>query len=452
MKEIRNLLVVLLAAVFFIGLFIFCDRYAEDVRADYASQINPPVVGKKGPNGESNLDNQITSVDDLSVEKLIEDIVKEDYSSKVTISAAGDILCQRSQLERAYNEETESFDFTDSFTHVRDIFESSDYAVATLKTTMAGIYQGDSDEFYGYSTANAMYNSPEVLAENMKKGGLSLVNIATNHSLDSGAAGLNATIDYLDAAGMAHVGASKTSKDATDYSVNLNGIQIGFIGYTNTTNGLELPSDTETVLNTLKSYDETAVQKLCSRVTAMKGENELVVVMLNFGSVESDAVEPEQKALAEQLCQAGADLILGTGSRVMKPVEKISVTDETSGRTRNCLVLYGMGALLSSETFDESQKDTDISAIFDFKIMRNEFGETYISGFTVTPVYSNWYDGKIQPLPVCEAKDTSKYAAELEDSDMKRIDSAYENTMKHLLEGSGLTSEYKNYVYQVDIQ
>ena len=39
MKEVKKLLVVLVAAVFFIGLFVLCDKYSENVKADYASQI-----------------------------------------------------------------------------------------------------------------------------------------------------------------------------------------------------------------------------------------------------------------------------------------------------------------------------------------------------------------------------------------------------------------------------
>ena len=180
MKEVRKLLVVLLAAVFFIGLFVFCDRFAEDVRDEYASQINPSIVGKKTGNTSGG---QTTSAD----------MITRDYSASVTLSAAGDILCQRSQLERAYDEESGEFDFTESFDHVRDLFQSSDYTVATLKTTMAGKYKGNSDEFYGYSTANALYNSPEILADNIKDAGISLVNMATNHSLDSDQDGLKAT-------------------------------------------------------------------------------------------------------------------------------------------------------------------------------------------------------------------------------------------------------------------
>mgnify|MGYP000438292894 CR=1 FL=1 len=73
-----------------------------------------------------------------------------------------------------------------------------------------------------------------------------------------------------------------------------------------------------------------------------------------------------------------------------------SSEDETGQSTRSCLVLYGMGALLSGETYASSEKDTDISAVFDFNIARNDFGETAIQSFTVTPVYLNWYNDAIQ--------------------------------------------------------
>ena len=115
-------------------------------------------------------------------------------------------------------------------------------------------------------------------------------------------------------------------------------------------------------------------------------------------------------------------------------------------------MLYGMGALLSGETYVSSEKDTDISAVFDFNIARNDFGETVIQSFTVTPVYLNWYNDAIQPIPVCEAKDTDKYAEMLDDNAMDRINSAYEGTITHLLDGSGLTSTYENYVYHVSLQ
>ena len=449
MKEIKNLLVVLVAAVFFIGLFILCDRYSENVKTDYASQINPSIVNQGSSSGSKA---QTADAGQLSVEGMVQKMVTKDYSASVTLAAAGDILCQQSVLEKAYNSDSGSFDFSDDFQYVKDLFQTSDYAVATLKTTLAGQYNGSYDEYYGYTTAGSSYNSPEVLADNLKSAGISLVNIATNHALDSDADGLISTIGYLDQAGLAHVGAAASGDGDTEYTQNIGGVNVGFIGYTNSTNGLTLDDSAACVLNTLNDYDEQSVETLCNRVSTLKGETDLVVVMLNFGSVESDSIESDQQALAQKLCEAGADLILGTGSRVMKPVEKITVSDETGNTSRNCLVLYGMGALLSGETYTSSGKDTDISAVFDFNIARNEFGETAIQSFTVTPVYLNWYNNAIQPIPVCEAKDTDKYTAMLDDNAMDRINSAYEGTITHLLDGSGLTSTYENYAYHVSLQ
>ena len=57
----------------------------------------------------------------------------------MTLAAAGDILCQQSVLEKAYNSEFgEIRFFSDDFQYVKDLFLTSDYAVATLKTTLAG--------------------------------------------------------------------------------------------------------------------------------------------------------------------------------------------------------------------------------------------------------------------------------------------------------------------------
>ena len=134
----------------------------------------------------------------------------------------------------------------------------------------------------------------------MKSAGISLVNIATNHALDSDAAGLVSTIGYLDQAGLVHVGAAATADGSTDYTQNIGGVNIGFIGYTNSTTDLELASDASCALNTLNNYDEPSVEILCTRISAMKAETDLDVVKLNFGSVESESIEDDKKELSDK--------------------------------------------------------------------------------------------------------------------------------------------------------
>ena len=113
MKEVKKLLVVLVAAVFFIGLFVLCDKYSENVKADYASQINPSIVNQ-GSSGTGSK-GQTVDAGQLSVEKMVQNMVTKDYSASVTLAAAGDILCQQSVLEKAYNSDSEKFDFSDDF-------------------------------------------------------------------------------------------------------------------------------------------------------------------------------------------------------------------------------------------------------------------------------------------------------------------------------------------------
>ncbi len=140
MKEIKKLLVVFVAAVFFIGLFVLCDKYSENVKADYASQINPSIVNQ-GSSGTGNNERQQEMPASLSVEQWFRIWRHKDYSASIDLAAAGDILCQQSVLEKAYDSENESFDFSNDFQYVKDLFQKSDYAVATLKTTLAGTVQ-----------------------------------------------------------------------------------------------------------------------------------------------------------------------------------------------------------------------------------------------------------------------------------------------------------------------
>ena len=441
MKEIHKLLFVLGIAVFFIGLFVLCDGYAQDITEEYASQITPSLIGQSSGSGDNNAD--------VDVENMVEGMIRSDYSADVTISAMGDILVQSTQLDRAYDSDSGEFDFTESFVYLREILRSSDYAVATLKTTMAGSGNGTASEKHGYTCADSTYNSPEVLADNMKTAGLDLVNTANNHSLDSGFDGLVSTLEYLDDAGLAHVGTKAKESDDASAAVDIGGLDVAFIGYTNLTNDHTLDEDEAYALNTLDDYDTAKIRTLCQEVADAAEAHELVVVMLNFGSVDSDSVEKQQEALAQKLAQSGADVILGTGSTVLKPIRIISSAAANSGQ---CLVFYGMGAILSSMGYDYTYKDVDIAAVFNMNYTRNEMGEVSLKELTIIPMYLNWWDNKIQPMPVGEAMDTDYYEDELDDGDLERIEDSYANTVTNLLSGSGLSADYsaQDYAWHVN--
>ena len=252
-----------------------------------------------------------------------------------------------------------------------------------MKTTLAGQYNGHSDEYYGYSTEDGRYNSPEVLADNLKSVGISLVNIATNHALDSDAEGLVLPLVILIRRVWAHVGAAATADGSTDYTQNIDGVNIGFIGYTNSTNDLELASDAACVLNTLNNYDEQSVEILYMDFCNESGDRS-GCCYAEFRPVWNLTVLKMIRKHWLKLCQAGADLIFGDRFQSDEARPKISVTDEAGGSTRNCLSFTEWVHCCQAKPMHPVRK-IQISVLWLISVLYAIiFGETSIQSFTVT--------------------------------------------------------------------
>ena len=85
---------------------------------------------------------------------------------------------------------------------------------------------------------------------------------------------------------------------------------------------------------------------------------QIVIVSLCWGKVGAGAPSNSQKELAQGIAEAGADIILGTHSGVVQPIELLTST-RADGSTRQTLCAYSLGNLLES---DRSQRD-EISAV-----------------------------------------------------------------------------------------
>ena len=129
---------------------------------------------------------------------------------------------------------TGSYNFKPMLEFVRPYFERADLTLVNLETRLAGEARG----YSGYP----LFNSPAELAAAMKSTGIDLVLTANNHSLDMGPRGLLATLDNLDEAGLDHIGNYRSQEDRDKpYIKDISGIRIGFLNYTQSTNGLPTP-------------------------------------------------------------------------------------------------------------------------------------------------------------------------------------------------------------------
>lgn len=166
--------------------------------------------------------------------------------------------------------------------------------------------------------------------------GVEVVGLANNHALDQGHAGLRETIDALNRADLAHAGVGEDG--AAAYAARViehDGRRVAFLSATDSMN----QRSTGPAPLSIARIDPEAL--LLAAVASARSEAELVIVALHWSTDFVSVVSASQRALAERLIDAGADVILGTGPHVLQPIER-----RTSSRG-DALIAYSLGNLAS---------------------------------------------------------------------------------------------------------
>ena len=155
---------------------------------------------------------------------------------------------------------------------------------------------------------------PEFLKQ-LKQADISVVSCANNHAADFGEEGILETIRQLDSAGIQHIGIGRNFAEARrPVILNVNGIQIGFLGYGGVKDYIASRSKPGTT-----SRNESII---CNDIKKLKPRVDVVVVNLHWG--EELATEPDQSQieLAHRIIDSGADLIIGHHPHVLQGIEK----------------------------------------------------------------------------------------------------------------------------------
>lgn len=141
------------------------------------------------------------------------------------ISFTGDIMAEKTWL----NKRAELTDFTKTFEPVYNLFDDSDLVIGNLETVLAGRNHGYTDHIYSF-------NSPDSFVDELDKMGIDIVTLANNHILDRGCHGLERTIKTLEDKGIESTGAFLKNERHPALIVNVKGLKLGIISYTQSTN------------------------------------------------------------------------------------------------------------------------------------------------------------------------------------------------------------------------
>ena len=194
--------------------------------------------------------------------------------------------------ERAFTNviDREGFDYP--FALVRDAFLQDDLTVVNLEGVLA-----DSDEdIMGGRKYN--FRGPTAYAQILSRAGVELATLGNNHIKDFGKAGLESTIQALEAAGVGYA----FTEDA--FIFEKDGIRIGVLSF---------------ISNVFDRY-----QKQLPSIIAALREDEgcaAVVLCLHAGVEYSLHSGREQKRYARRAIDAGVDLVIGHHPHVLQGLD-----------------------------------------------------------------------------------------------------------------------------------
>ncbi len=378
---------------------------------------------------------------------------------EVTLSAVGDIMVHNTQLYRAFDFGSRTFDFSDMLRYMEPYLKAGDLTVGNLETTLHGperhahtIVERD---FYGYS-GFPYFNTPDEVLTPIANSGIDLLATANNHCLDTGYDGMLRTIRTLDEAGIRHTGTFSSIAERKPYeSMEAGGISFAVINYTYGTNGLSLDDAKMELVNTLEVYQTEKVERLYNDIDAASASGaDYVVCMMHYGN-EYWSLEDErfQKPLTIELIKRGVDIVLGGHPHVLQPVDLVTEVDGTVFDEPK-IVIYSLGNFISSQRrTEENDSDTDIGVMFNIYFETIDGGNPRIKGIGFLPTYTIWQRDNITPLPVTDDDSLLVESGVSFDElwfshwDISRLDHARKHTVPHLmqyLDGKGIVGEVYN--------
>ncbi|MDY2847460.1 MAG: CapA family protein [Oscillospiraceae bacterium] len=335
-------------------------------------------------------------------------------TARVHVVAAGDNLIHSSIYKQAARRsDSGGYDFTYLYDNVDEFIANADIAVLNQETLICNDTIEPSD--YPY------FNSPTALGDHMINIGFDVFTMANNHVLDWKEEGLSACLDYWDSHPEVTVlGAYRNEEDKENIrTMTSNGIDFSFLAYTESLNGLKLPDSSEMLIG--DAYD---VDGMVSDIKAAKKISDICIVSLHWGVEDSYVISDTQRDVAQQLADAGADVIIGTHPHVLRDIEMIERKD--GGKT---LCAYSLGNFVSAQ----SEPRNLIGGVLDFYV--DCFGDEYsIDDISLIPTIQHYDASYANNRVYFYSQYTDELAAQhgvnsTSKFDMEYIDSVLDNTV-----------------------
>ncbi len=304
------------------------------------------------------------------------DSVAQQQTREAKLTFVGDFLFEAPFFSAVDN----GFDKDSYFKLVKKYFEDDDISVGNMEVVIGNNSMKVSGDNYNFC-------APHYIGELVASLDMQVLSTANNHTFDRGLEGINSTLDFFDSTDIVTVGTYRSQQDReAPRIVERNGIKFGFLAYTLSTNQI-VPQQYRNLAGLYRNPETRKVTDeyktlIAKEMSALRPEVDVLIVMMHWGTEFTFEPNSEQKEMAKFLNEHGADIVYGSHSHSVQPVEFI-------GNEHKTLVYYSLGNFASQdddiartpkgqETFDNAYQ---VGLLSQFKVSLDN-GKVEISDLT----------------------------------------------------------------------
>lgn len=328
-------------------------------------------------------------------------------SGTAQLVIAGDNTVYRTLYNQAKT--TDSYDFSKAYAGIKSIVNGADLAVINQSTVM-----DDENE----PSAAPNYNSPNEMLYGLTDIGFDVFSQASDHIMDMDVSGAINNIALFRATETATlVGLCESRAQMMNPVVReVNGINISFVGITESLGGFDIPESTDIGildLSDTRYSDDELDGTMRQLVTSAKEASDIVCVTVHWRNESETELSDKQNEIIDKLLSYGADIIVGTGTdTVITPEYKMN------GDHEDALIIPSLGRLISLE----DTADSLLGGIADITVTKNsETGVTTVTSAKLIPtvtVYSEDYENlRVLPFSQCNENTFLNHGYHIDDEE-----------------------------------
>lgn len=264
----------------------------------------------------------------------------------VMLSFAGSVIMDRDVRQSGYFSESKTYDFSENLSLIASELDS-DYTMLTLESITDS--SGD---------VRSVPNAPAEAMDMLANANVDMVALGWDYALDRGLKGAAATISEAKSRGMETLGLYESQEDAARIRmVDIRGVNVAYMHYSTTITPLGREnlksSDAKWALPVI-TIGDAGVELIASDIrSAREAGAKVVVVSINWsGSKTLQTNQDKMKNFMQGVADAGADLIVGSGTRAIREITWLTGTRE-DGSHRQTLCAWSLGCLITGEKGDD---------------------------------------------------------------------------------------------------